>query len=121
MGGMLTTLSDLGKYVGAFLAAWPPRDGAETGPIRRSSLREMQQVWRPAPATVVRASNGSVALDTGGYAYGLRVSQTCQFPTVVAHSGGLPGFGTQMRWLPEYGVGVLAFGNLTYTGWGGTI
>src|SRR5688572_12926611 len=27
MGGMLTTLSDLGRYVGAYLAAWPPRDG----------------------------------------------------------------------------------------------
>ena len=25
-----------------------------------------------------------------------------------------------MRWLPEYGVGIIAFGNLTYTGWGGT-
>ena len=61
------------------------------------------------------------ALNAGGYAYGLRVSQTCQFPTVVQHSGGLPGFGTQMRWLPEYGVGVIAFGNLTYTGWAGTI
>jgi len=121
MGGMLTTLSDLGKYVGAFLAAWPPRDGPETGPIKRSSLREMQQVWRPAPVTVGRAANGSPALNAGGYAYGLRVSQTCQFPTVVQHSGGLPGFGTQMRWLPEYGVGVIAFGNLTYTGWAGTI
>jgi len=120
MGGMLTTLSDLGKYVGAFLAAWPPRDGPETGPIKRSSLREMQQVWRPAPATVSRAG-GSVQLNTGGYAFGLRVSQTCQFPTVVAHSGGLPGFGTQMRWLPEYGVGVIAFGNLTYTSWGRTV
>ena len=31
MGGMLTTLSDLGRYVGAFLAAWPPRDGAGDG------------------------------------------------------------------------------------------
>jgi len=121
MGGMLTTLSDLGTYVGAFLAAWPPRDGPETGPIKRSSLREMQQVWRPAPASVVRASNGSLGLNAGGYAYGLRVSQTCQFPTVVAHSGGLPGFGTQMRWLPEFGVGVIAFGNLTYTGWGSTV
>jgi len=35
----------------------------------------------------------------------------------VAHGGGLPGFGTQMRWLPEYGVGLIAFGNLTYTSW----
>jgi CubicO group peptidase (beta-lactamase class C family) len=120
MGGMLTTLSDLGRYVGAFLDAWPPRDGRETGPIRRSSLREMQQVWRPAPASVVRAGSG-VLFTAGGYAFGLRVSQNCQFPTIVAHSGGLPGFGSQMRWLPEYGVGVIAFGNLTYTGWTGTI
>ena len=119
MGGMLTTLSDLGKYVGAFLASWPPRDGPETLPVRRSSLREMQQVWRPAPATVSRSGSG-VQLNTGGYAYGLRVWQSCQFPTLVAHGGGLPGFGTYERWLPEYGVGLIAFGNRTYTGWGGT-
>ena len=24
-----------------------------------------------------------------------------------------------MRWLPDYGVGFIAFGNVTYTGWGG--
>jgi CubicO group peptidase (beta-lactamase class C family) len=117
MGGMLTTLSDLGRYVGAFLAAWPPRDGPETGPIKRSSLREMQQVWRPAQGGVSRNATGTVQLNSGGYGYGLRISQTCQFPTVVAHGGGLPGFGTQMRWLPEYGVGLIAFGNLTYTSW----
>jgi hypothetical protein len=23
-----------------------------------------------------------------------------------------------MQWLPQYGVGIIAFGNLTYTGWG---
>lgn len=116
MGGMLTTLSDLGRYVGAFLAAWPPRDGAETAPIRRASLREMQQVWRPAPASVTQAG-AAVQLNAGGYGYGLRVSQTCQFPSVVSHTGGLPGFGTLMRWLPEYGVGIIAFGNRTYSGW----
>jgi CubicO group peptidase (beta-lactamase class C family) len=120
MGGMLTTLSDLGRYVGAFLAAWPPRDGPEGGPIGRASLREMQQVWRPSPATV-SAAGGAVQLNSGGYGYGLRVAQTCQFPTVVSHSGGLPGFGTLMRWLPEYGVGIIAFGNRTYSGWTRTV
>jgi CubicO group peptidase (beta-lactamase class C family) len=117
MGGMLTTLSDLGRYVGAFLAAWPPRDGAEAAPIRRASLREMQQVWRSTPAVVSRSGAAGVQLNSGGYGYGLRITQTCQFPTVVSHGGGLPGFGTQMRWLPEYGVGLIAFGNLTYTSW----
>ena len=118
MGGMLTSLNDLGLYVGALLGAWPARDGAETGPIRRSSLREMQQVWRPGATSVVRDANG-LRLNTGGYGFGLRVSTSCQFGHVVAHSGGLPGFGSQMRWLPEYGVGIIAFGNRTYTGWNG--
>src|SRR5450759_3305897 len=129
MGGMLTTLSDLSRYVGAFLAAWPPRDGPEAGPLGRSSLREMQQVWRPASAVVSKAppspqsgfGGASLQLNSGGYGFGLRVSQTCQFPLVVAHSGGLPGFGSQMRWLPDYGVGIIAFGNLTYTGWTRTL
>ena len=40
---------------------------------------------------------------------------------MVAHSGGLPGNGSQMRWLPDYGVGVIAFGNLTYAGVGGPV
>ena len=44
--------------------------------------------------------------------------QTCGFAHVVAHSGGLPGFGSHMRWLPDYGVAIVAMGNLTYTSWG---
>ena len=118
MGGMLTSVSDLGRYVAVFLSAFPPRDGPEEAPIRRSSLREMQQVWRPAPASVTRDATGAVQFTAGGYAFGLRVSQTCAFRHVVAHGGGLPGFGSVMTWLPDYGVGFIAFGNLTYTGWG---
>ena len=116
MGGMLTSLNDLGLYVGALMGAWPPRDGPETGPVRRASMREMQQVARTLTPTVTRDSTG-VRLTAGGYGYGLRVASTCMFSHVVSHSGGLPGFGSQMRWLPEHGVGIIAFGNRTYTGW----
>src|SRR3990170_5074922 len=77
MGGMLTSVSDLSKYVGAFLAAWPPRDGVETGPVRRASLREMQQISRPGPSAAVRDANGNLRLNTGGYGFGLRVSTDC--------------------------------------------
>jgi len=62
--------------------------------------------------------DGPLKLNTGGYGFGLRVWQTCGFPHVVAHSGGLPGFGSHMRWLPEHGVAIIAMGNLTYTSWG---
>jgi CubicO group peptidase (beta-lactamase class C family) len=118
MGGMLTSLRDLSRYVSWMNDAFPARDGAESGPLRRASLREMQQVWRSSTALTRRLPNGALQLTAGGYGYGLRVSQTCGFGHVVAHSGGLPGFGSQMRWLPEYGVGLVAMGSLTYTNWG---
>jgi CubicO group peptidase (beta-lactamase class C family) len=119
MGGMLTSIRDLSRYVAAFLDAWPPRDGRDTAPISRASLREMQQVWRPRPSVVARDASGATRLSAGGYGYGLGITQTCEYGHSVAHSGGLPGFGSLMRWLPEYGVGIIAFGNRTYTGWGG--
>ena len=117
MGGMLTSVRDLSRYVGVYLSAWPAHDGPETAPIRRASLREMQQVWRPAPALVTRDANGAIQLNAGGYAYGLRSSQSCAFRHIVSHTGGLPGFGSIMLWLPDYGVGIVAFGNVTYTSW----
>ena len=122
MGGMLTSIRDLSRYVAFHLSAWPPRDETDRGPVRRASVREMQQAWRMAPAVAVRSdAPQKMVLNSGGYGYGLRISQTCDFRHVVAHSGGLPGFGSQMRWFPEHGVGVIALGNLTYTSWGATI
>ncbi|MFO7695251.1 MAG: serine hydrolase domain-containing protein [Vicinamibacterales bacterium] len=119
MGGMLTSTRDLAAYVGFLASAWPPRDDPDTGPVRRASLREMQQVWRPSPARVFREGvDAPLQLNTGGYGFGLRVWQTCGLSHTVAHSGGLPGFGSHMRWLPEHGVAIIAMGNLTYTSWG---
>ena len=119
MGGMLTSAADLGRWVAFMLDAWPPRDRDEGTVLSRASRREMQQVWRVNAATAVRDASGSMSLSAGGYGYGLGVRQTCRFRITVAHTGGLPGFGSLMRWLPEYGVGIVAMGNLTYTGWNG--
>lgn len=117
MGGMLTSLRDLSTYVAWMMDAWPARDGAEVGPLRRASRREMQQVWRAAPALARFTPTSGLTLQAGGYGYGLRVSQTCAVGHMVAHSGGLPGFGSLMRWYPELGVGLVAMGSLTYTAW----
>ncbi|HEX8393391.1 MAG TPA: serine hydrolase domain-containing protein [Longimicrobium sp.] len=120
MGGMLTSVSDLSRWVAFMLDAWPPRSDPARGPLSRASLREMQQVARFSGAVVVRdTAAGTVSLSAGGYGYGLGVRQTCLYRMVVSHSGGLPGYGSLMRWLPEYGVGIVAMGNLTYTGWSG--
>jgi CubicO group peptidase (beta-lactamase class C family) len=122
MGGMLTSIHDLGRWVGFLMSAWPPRSDLDAGPVRRSSVREMQQTWRPRPTRVtLTGPDSSITLTSGGYGFGLRITETCEFGHVVAHSGGLPGYGSQMRWLPDYGVGIIALGNLTYTGWDGVI
>ncbi|HKR13687.1 MAG TPA: serine hydrolase domain-containing protein [Pyrinomonadaceae bacterium] len=120
MGGLWTSARDLARYVAFLMSAFPPRDEADRGPIKRSSAREMQQVGRAQPATAFRtAVDGPLQLGSGGYAYGLGVSQDCRFNYIVGHSGGLPGYGSLMRWLPEYGVGMIAMGNRTYAGFGG--
>lgn len=118
MGGMLTSTRDLATYVGFLMSAWPPRSDAETGPVRRASLREMQQAVRARPATASSGRSG-LQLNVNAYGYGLRIRQTCDYRHIVSHSGGLPGFGSQMRWYPEEGVAFIAMGNLTYTGWDG--
>ncbi len=114
MGGMQVSARDLGRYVAFHLSAWPPRDDAENGPVRRSSVREMQHPWRPSRFQINTPDNPQAAR-TSAYGYGLGISQTCQFRRIVAHSGGLPGFGSNMMWLPDYGVGIFAMTNLTYT------
>ncbi len=115
MGGLVTTAGDLGKYVAYQLSAWPPRDDEERGPVRRSSQREMQRAWRWSGLTAGRPSpDAPLQAVTASYGYGLRISADCRFQHVVGHGGGLPGFGSYMMWLPEYGVGMFAMANLTY-------
>ena len=117
MGGLYASVPDLAKLVALYLSAYPPRDGEDTGPIKRSSLREMQMPQAPYRSTALRSSVTSpLSLSSGGYAFGLGATQTCRFANVVSHGGGLPGYGSQMRWLPEYGVGVIALANATYAG-----
>jgi CubicO group peptidase (beta-lactamase class C family) len=115
MGGLLTTANDLGKYVAFHLSAWPPRDDPEEGPVNRASVREMAHLWTPSNLTV-KLVNGAVQASETGYGFGLRVTSDCRFEHIVSHGGGLPGFGSYMAWLPDYGVGMFAMATLTYSG-----
>jgi CubicO group peptidase (beta-lactamase class C family) len=114
-GGLLTDATDLGKYVAFHLSAWPARDDEEIGPVRRSSVREMSHMWTSSNLTVGR-SGGVLQATEAGYGYGLRISTDCRFEHMVGHGGGLPGFGSYMAWLPDYGVGMFAMATLTYVG-----
>jgi hypothetical protein len=48
------------------------------------------------------------------YAYGLRWAKDCDNRVYIGHTGGLPGFGSQWNIMPDYGIGVVSFANLTY-------
>jgi CubicO group peptidase (beta-lactamase class C family) len=120
MGGLYTSTDDLARYVAFMLSAWPPRDDAEAGPVRRSSVREMQQGQRHSGLAVFRtAPDAPLTVRSSAYAYGLGSTEDCRFRMTVAHGGGLPGFGSTMQWLPDYGVGVIVLANVTYAGAGG--
>jgi serine-type D-Ala-D-Ala carboxypeptidase/endopeptidase len=64
----------------------------------------------------VSRSPDSSQASASGYGFGLRISGDCRFEHIAGHGGGLPGFGSYMLWLPDYGVGLFAMANLTYAG-----
>jgi CubicO group peptidase (beta-lactamase class C family) len=111
MGGLWTTIEDFARYVSFQLAAWPPRDDPDDGPMRRSSAREMQQPVRVVPAHDAKPT----ALKSAGYGYGLLAGEHDRDGRVVFHGGGLPGFGSHVKWFPDHSVGIMAFANLTYS------
>lgn len=115
MGGMITTIEDFSKYMAFHLSAWPPRDDAEQGPVKRSSVREMQYPWDfNGLNTTYHTVNGRSAPFASAYCYGLRWRRYADGTTAVGHTGGLPGFGSEWTVYPEYGIGVVSFANLTY-------
>jgi CubicO group peptidase (beta-lactamase class C family) len=115
MGGLITTIDDFTKYMAVHIAAWPPRDDAETAPVKRSSVREMQYPWDVSFLNATaKTPNGRPCPTVSAYAYGLRWAKDCDNRVYIGHTGGLPGFGSNWVIMPEYGIGVLCFANLTY-------
>lgn len=115
MGGIWTTVRDLARWVGFFTDAFPPRSEPDDGPLPRWARREMQQLRRVDELARLRPSpTGPSRVAVTGYGIGLAVRIDERLGISVGHSGGLPGYGSHMRWLPEHGVGVIALANVTY-------
>ena len=117
MGGLQTSASDYAKYVAFLLSAWPPRDGGEKGPVRRSTVRELGQ---GSNFVRIRQRYGKSGADAcklaSAYGMGMYVAADCELGTVLFHGGGYPGYGSHVLLLPDYGIGIFAFANRTYAG-----
>ncbi|MCI2974479.1 MAG: beta-lactamase family protein [Ferrimicrobium sp.] len=114
MGGLASTIEDLARWVSLHLNAWPVGTHAvpsELFGIKASTLREMATVH----TVMAHPRNEQPGVVAQGYGYGLMIAHHQQLGRIVGHSGGLPGFGSRMEWLPDYGVGLIALANRTYT------
>jgi serine-type D-Ala-D-Ala carboxypeptidase/endopeptidase len=139
MGGIFSCVADLARWVAGFAAAFPSRgpdtDGPDTDgpdaegtadpvdpagaidrvhPLSRASRREMQF----SQAAITSGGDGVVLKQTGplsiSYGFGLFAEDDAAFGTIVQHSGGYPGYGSQMRWHPATGLGAIVLANGTY-------
>lgn len=114
MGAMLTTIPDFCKYMKLFINSTPSNTNFLT-PIKKSSVREMYHPWRlRAFNPNAKNSLGKPCATVAAYGYGLVNSRDCNNTIWIGHSGGLPGFGSHWRFLPDYGIGMVVFANRTY-------
>lgn len=115
IGGLITSIEDFSKYVSFHLSAWPPRSGNDNGPVKRSTIRAMHTPQFSSLNSNARNFSGERCPSIGGYGYGLGITKNCNGRMWVSHGGALPGFGSNYVFYPDYGIGIMAFCNLTYT------
>jgi len=119
MGGVETSANDYAKWVAFLLSAWPARDEPDRGAVRRGTVREIVTGANFISGTMRNpAVGGTPCRQARAYAMGWNVVDDCDLGTVVTHSGGYPGYGSNVLLLPDKGVGLFVFTSKTYGGGG---
>lgn len=117
MGGVQTSATDYARWIAFLLSAWPARDEAEAGPVRRATVREMAQGSNFAR---LRQRFGKSPVPQAiGYGMGVIQAQDPDLGNTLSHGGGFPGYGSHMLLLIDHGVGIFVFTNRTYNGGSG--
>ena len=108
MGGLWSTVGDVARWICWLDEANAGRDSL-TGQLSIASRRDMQSVH-----TFIGDSELDGQSAPGGYGFGLLLRDDPLLGMTVSHSGGLPGYGSNMRWLSGRGLGVVGLSNVTY-------
>ncbi len=120
MGGVQTSANDYSKWIAYLLSTWPARDGIEQGPVRRATVRELQQGSNFPQLRRRFGSTGETACrQAAAYGKGLIAAVDCELGSTLSHGGGYPGYGSHMMLMPDHGVGIFVFSNRTYNGGAG--
>ena len=117
MGGVYTTVEDYSRWISFLLSAWPPRDGPETGPVKRSSVRELSQGLNFVNARKrIGGGKDDECVNGSAYGMGMIVIRDCALELTLSHGGGFPGYGSYVLLAPERKAAIFGFTNRTYSG-----
>lgn len=121
-GGIYTSARDYGRYVAWQLSAYPPRDDAEMGPLRRSTIREMHLGQRAAREVgndmepLARRTDDGIALSLRSYGFGWFNVTNCTDEGRIEHSGWEPGYFAGVILLPRRGFGIFSMATTSGVG-----
>jgi CubicO group peptidase (beta-lactamase class C family) len=113
-GGLVSTIRDLATWITWLGAAFRPSQASQADADRvlsRASRRDLQRIRVLAPPALSLTDGGAARTAQSGYALGLQVTTDLQRGTLLAHSGGLPGFILYMTWHPGSGHGAVVLTN----------
>jgi CubicO group peptidase (beta-lactamase class C family) len=101
MGGVYSSVNDLARFISFELAAWPPRDDADDGPVRRATVRESQ-----FGAGLSRAGKSTWGVNWA-------VSEDPALGHVITHNGGTEGYSSSIWLAPGKGVGLVLLSSVS--------
>jgi CubicO group peptidase (beta-lactamase class C family) len=115
-GGIYSSVRDMARYAAFLLAAYPPRDDDDRGPIRRATIREAQLsgfALEPHVALPPNAKAGAprVELDASTYGFGWVHRQTCSATDLVWHNGAIDSYRSHLALRTASGIGVVVLTN----------
>jgi CubicO group peptidase (beta-lactamase class C family) len=117
MGGLQTSANEYSRWVTYLLSAWPPRDDADLGPVKRATVRELAQGSNfPRLRQRFGHTGADACRQAATYGMGMWVAVDCDLGLTLSHGGGYPGYGSHVLLMPDHGVGVFALANRTYAG-----
>ena len=105
---MFSTVSDIAAWSGWLSSAFDPGNRDDTI-LSRASRRLMQRIHTALPSPSERPAEPQ--LEGAGYGLGLNVENDVRFGLIAQHSGGLPGWSSNMRWHLGTGIGAVVFAN----------
>jgi len=100
MGGLYASLDDMAAFAAVQLAAWPARDDADEGPVKRASLRESHLI----------AGHASPLGKTFGIGWAVVSDEVLGH--LVFHTGSTFQYSASVFLLPRAGIGVVALTNM---------